>query len=66
MSPTPMPRYEIIQNQLLVLTEFLFLNLMAFGQINLTKFTKIPCQMLSTMSLLIGKNLCIHRGFEHG
>lgn len=55
MSPTPMPQYEMIQNRLLVSTEFLFLNLMEFGQTHLTKLTKIPYQMLSTISLLIIK-----------
>ena len=55
MSPTPMPQYEMIQNRLLALTESLFLTTMEYGHKHLNKFTKIPCQMQSTMSLLIIK-----------
>ena len=54
MSPTPMPQYEMIQNRLLALTESLFLT-MEYGHKHLNKFTKIPCQMQSTISLLITK-----------
>lgn len=55
ISPTPMPQYEMIQNRLLALTESLFLTTMEYGHKHLNKFTKIPCQMQSTISLLIIK-----------